>query len=272
MTIEDLIVKKLKEIESAEEVKICLAVESGSRAWGFPSSDSDYDVRFIYLRRPEWYISIDLERKPDVIEMFEDDLLDIVGWDIRKALFLFCKANPPLLEWLSSPYIYLERYSLAPKMREILPVFFSEKSGFYHYLHMATKNYSDFLQGDRVILKKYFYVLRPLLAIRWIERGRGSVPIEFSRLVEGVIGSSYLKKTIEDMIEMKSKEPESEYVNKIEPVDSFIQREFERHQGSSASKKKQRPDIDTLNRLFVETLKEVWGVSVPENPDRNKTG
>jgi hypothetical protein len=138
--------------------------------------------------------------------------------------------NPPLLEWLSSPYIYLEQFSLASRMREMLPVFFSKKAGFHHYLHMADRNYSDYLKGEKVILKRYFYVLRPLLAVRWIESGRGPVPIEFIKLVEGVIESADLRKTIERMIEMKSKEPETEYTARIEAVDSFISEEFARHE------------------------------------------
>ncbi|MBD3178319.1 MAG: nucleotidyltransferase domain-containing protein [Candidatus Latescibacteria bacterium] len=262
--MEEIIRNKLIEIEKSEDVKICLAVESGSRAWGFPSADSDYDVRFIYIRRPRWYLSLELERKPDVIEMSENSILDMVGWDIRKALFLFYKANPPLLEWLASPCIYLEQFSLAARMREMLPAFFSEKAGFYHYLHMAAGNYSDYLKGERVILKKYFYVLRPLLAARWIESGRGSVPMEFIKLVEGAIESAELRKTIERMIEMKSKEPETEYTERIEAVDSFIREELERHEKRAVSYRKEIPDIEALNRLFVETLKEVWGVTVPQ--------
>lgn len=76
----DRIVKKLDEIPRSEDVQILYACESGSRAWGFASRDSDFDVRFIYLRKKEWYLSIDLDRKPDVIELPIVDELDINGW------------------------------------------------------------------------------------------------------------------------------------------------------------------------------------------------
>jgi len=111
--IRDRIVARLREIESAESVRILYACESGSRAWGFASTDSDYDVRFIYLRPVDWYLSIDLERRRDVIEYPIQDLLDINGWDLRKALRLLRRGNPPLVEWLGSPIVYLDRYAVA---------------------------------------------------------------------------------------------------------------------------------------------------------------
>ena len=104
--MEKEILKRIAEVEATENVTIFYACESGSRAWGFPSADSDYDVRFIYLRKPDWYLSIDVEDKRDVIERPINDELDISGWDLRKALKLLWKSNPPLLEWLVSPIVY----------------------------------------------------------------------------------------------------------------------------------------------------------------------
>src|ERR1041384_5397026 len=94
---------RLAAVEADEAVKVLLAVESGSRAWGFESSDSDYDVRFVYVKRRELYLSIDLELQRDVIERPITDDIDLSGWDIRKALKLFQKWNPPFLEWIQSP-------------------------------------------------------------------------------------------------------------------------------------------------------------------------
>lgn len=119
----EIILFHLKEIEARENVRIVFACESGSRAWGFPSSDSDYDVRFLHVRPVEWYLSID--KKRDVIERPVNGGLDINGWDLKKALRLFRKSNPPLLEWLGSPILYLERFSVAAKMRELIPVYYS---------------------------------------------------------------------------------------------------------------------------------------------------
>jgi uncharacterized protein len=112
MTILDEIQACLSDIEKTHQVKIIYSCESGSRAWGFPSADSDYDVRFLYLHPVDWYLSI--EDKRDVIEVPIKNKLDITGWDLRKALQLFRKSNPPLLEWLGSPIVYWERYDIIP--------------------------------------------------------------------------------------------------------------------------------------------------------------
>ena len=143
----------LADIEGAEGVRVCLAVESGSRAWGFPSADSDYDVRFIYVHRPDWYLSIDEGR--DVIERPLTGAVDLSGWDVRKALKLFRKSNPPLLEWLQSPFVYMETGSLAARMREMLPRIYNADASFFHYLHMAQGNEREYLSGDVVWRKKY---------------------------------------------------------------------------------------------------------------------
>lgn len=102
------IMNKLESIEQEHGIKILYAVESGSRGWGFASQDSDYDVRFLYIHPTDWYLSI--EERKDHIEYPINDLLDINGWDIKKAFLLFKKSNPPLLEWLSSPIVYADRY------------------------------------------------------------------------------------------------------------------------------------------------------------------
>ena len=111
--VREEILKRLDQIEREENVSIVYACESGSRAWGFESTDSDWDVRFIYVHGQDWYLSIDVEEKRDVIERPVNDELDISGWDLRKALKLV-RRSPPLLEWLSSPIISKETKSLPP--------------------------------------------------------------------------------------------------------------------------------------------------------------
>src|SRR6266540_3954918 len=119
--ISEQVDRRLDEIEANHDVRVAFCCESGSRAWGFASTDSDYDVRFIYVRRPEWYLSIDLEERRDVIETPIEGVWDVNGWDLRKALRLLRKSNPPLFEWLQSPIVYRERSSVAAQMRSILP-------------------------------------------------------------------------------------------------------------------------------------------------------
>ena len=153
--MKQIILSRLAEIETRENLRIVYACESGSRAWGFPSVNSDYDVRFIYTRPVEWYLSIDEKR--DVIEIPIDERLDINGWDLKKALRLIRKTNPPLLEWLGSPIIYYEKYSVVSQLRQFAQKYYSPSACLYHYLHMARGNFRDYLQGDVVWVKKYFY-------------------------------------------------------------------------------------------------------------------
>ena len=189
--MKEKIVENLQRIETQDNAVIFYACESGSRAWGFPSKDSDFDVRFLYVRPMDWYLSI--VEKRDVIERPLTDQLDINGWDLKKALGLFRKSNPPLLEWLDSPIIYKEKYSVAAQMRELAKSYYSPSACVYHYLHMAQGNVREYLKGERVWVKKYFYVLRPILAIKWIEQGYGVAPTSFGTLLERIIPSGELK-------------------------------------------------------------------------------
>lgn len=97
---------ELEAIEQRHDVRVLFACESGSRGWGFASPDSDYDVRFLYVHKPEWYLRVEPQR--DVIERPIDDVLDVSGWELRKALQLMRRSNPTLFEWLDSPVIYRE--------------------------------------------------------------------------------------------------------------------------------------------------------------------
>ena len=177
------ILTRLQRAEREHGVRVLLAVESGSRAWGFESPNSDYDARFIYANRPDWYLSVDLEDKRDVIEYPIVDDIDLNGWDVRKALRLFGRSNPTFVEWIQSPIVYLEMGSFAASARRLLPAVYSCASGVHHYRSMAHSNYRGYLKADLVPLKKYFYVLRPLLSVRWLERYGEPAPIEFDKLV-----------------------------------------------------------------------------------------
>jgi len=250
--------KRLAGVEKEKDVVICLAVESGSRAWGFPSRDSDYDVRFIYVHRPEWYLSINLEHKRDVIELPIEDELDINGWDLRKALKLFRKSNPPLLEWLQCPIIYIERGALAGRLRKLLPLFFNPKASYYHYLHMTKGNFREYLKGDEVWVKKYFYVLRPLFAMSWIERDLGPVPIEFGSLVDAIVDDGELRKAIDDLVKKKKAGLELGKAPRVAVISDFIEAEIKRLESDVMEKPVAAPPIEELNVLFRETLGEAW--------------
>jgi len=125
---------RLDAIEAENDVRILYACESGSRAWGFASPDSDYDVRFIYARPREWYLSIDTQKRRDVIECPIEGLWDVNGWDLRKALGLLAKSNPPLLEWLGSPIVYRQDGSFVAGLQALAEEYLSPRSSRLHYL------------------------------------------------------------------------------------------------------------------------------------------
>ncbi|MDO9488483.1 MAG: nucleotidyltransferase domain-containing protein, partial [Sphingomonadaceae bacterium] len=122
----------LHHLEREHDVTILFAAESGSRAWGFPSPDSDYDVRFVYAHRRDWYLSIEPARR-DVIEQAIEADLDVSGWDLRKALGLALKPNPVLHEWLMSPIVYRQHDAMAAKLREFTSVVLAATPPVGHY-------------------------------------------------------------------------------------------------------------------------------------------
>lgn len=254
----DSIKKQLLSLECEEDVRIIYACESGSRAWGFPSKDSDYDVRFLYVHPPDWYFSVDLEDKNDVIEKPIDGLIDMSGWDLRKALRLLYKSNPPLLEWLNSPIAYIEKHAAANRLRCLLPEYYSPTACLYHYLHMARGNYKEYLRGETVWIKKYFYVLRPLLAIRWIEEGRGIVPMEFETLLAGVDGEQDFKLAVSGLLERKLKGEELDKGPRIPEISDFIDREMGRLGDKQFERRGPKPPVDGLNEIFRLCVREAY--------------
>ena len=172
----------LKSIETEHHVEILYACEAGSRAWGFASQDSDYDVRFIFIRPMLQYLTLNAER--DVIECTEGEI-DAVGWDLKKALFLFRKGNPPLREWLNSPIVYhhdMDRSIPIKRLQNLQTAYFMQRQMIGHYLGMAKRNWKSYLQDEQVWTKKYLYVLRPILACAWVQTQETSPPVKFDEL------------------------------------------------------------------------------------------
>lgn len=261
MVTKDLILSKLKEVEDKERVRILYAVESGSRGWGFESKDSDYDVRFIYTHLLEWYLSI--EDKSDVIEYPVSGSLDISGWDIKKALKLFKAFNPPLYEWLNSPIIYLENGKFAKKLRDLISKFYSPVACLQHYLSMAKGNYKAYLTGQKIKLKKYFYVLRPVFACMWIEDYKTMPPMEFEKIFNSQTTNSGLIHEVERLLERKRSGEELAIEDRIEVINNFLEekiRYFEDYAKTMKIKQPARDDL--LDNLFRETLRNYE--SLPE--------
>lgn len=248
--IKQKIMNELQKIEETENVKIILAVESGSRAWGFASPDSDYDVRFIYVRKKIDYLKLNPIR--DVIEWRLDEVLDISGWDVKKSLQLLYKSNPTIMEWLVSPIIYTETKE-AEWIKEIQPQYFSIKKSLYHYLHMADSNYQNYLKGDEVRIKKYLYALRPLLAAQWILDKNSTPPMKFNELIDAELENE-MKPAISQLLEIKKNVPEMKTSPKITVINEYIERKREEIELAAKAIDNKETTWQPLNELFLKIV------------------
>ena len=250
-SIEELVGRKLKEIEERENISVLHAAESGSRAWGIASPDSDYDVRFVYVRPMDFYLK--LQDKKDFIDWELNQVLDINGWDITKALQHFYKSNATLYEWGNSPIIY----KTTPQWEKIMKLaeeYFSGKSAMYHYYGTARKNYEAYLMEDMVKYKKYFYVLRPILACKWIEKKKCPPPVLFQTLAEEILEKE-MKPAVDRLVEAKLQMTESEKRGKIQELNDYIQEKLEYYQALLSEMPEDRnKDWEPLNRSFRELL------------------
>lgn len=250
-SIEELVGRKLKEIEERENIRVLHAAESGSRAWGIASPDSDYDVRFVYVRPMDFYLK--LQDKKDFIDWELNQVLDINGWDITKALQHFYKSNATLYEWGNSPIIY----KTTPQWEKIMKLaeeYFSGKSAMYHYYGTARKNYEAYLMEDMVKYKKYFYVLRPILACKWIEKKKCPPPVLFQTLAEEIMEKE-MKPAVDRLVEAKLQMTESEKRGKIQELNDYIQEKLEYYQALLSEMPEDRnKDWEPLNRSFRELL------------------
>ena len=243
--------EKLDEIEEKENVEILLCVESGSRAWGFESPDSDYDVRFIYARKKDFYLK--LEKTRDVIEWQLDDVFDINGWDIQKTLRLLYKSNPTVFEWSNSPIVYRVSDKWDSFSR-LLNDYFDVKKGLYHYFSTARKNVRIYLKGEKIKLKKYFYVLRPLLACEWIISNGTPPPILFSELCESCLPTE-LRPAVNKLVEEKMKTSELGEGDRIDILHDYIKAEFEKiEQIINSTETVKDNSWGPLNKAFLQVI------------------
>ena len=255
------IIQKLHSIEKEENIQILLAVESGSRAWGFASPDSDYDVRFIYKRDIKDYLKLNLYK--DTLEYPVDDVLDISGWDLSKALKLMYSCNPSLCEWLSSPIVYIETDS-ARELRSLMYSYLDCSKLLHHYLSMARKNYTAYLTKDMVRAKKYFYVLRPILCCKWLLEYGSVPPMEFATLMEAELPTD-LNNVVKHLLDIKISSHEIKEIPQIPQVHAYLLQNMQEIQEKiSGLPPQQHTSIAPLNDVF---LKEVL-----EHTDGRKTG
>jgi predicted nucleotidyltransferase len=213
--------RELDAIENTHQVRILLAIESGSRAWRFPSLDSDYDVRFIYAHSRDAYLSIEGPR--DVIECPLEGALDINGWDIRKALQLLVRSNAVLVEWLSSPVRYRDDGTASAQILGLTRETCHLPALTYHYDRLARRNFDDILSTTGPVrLKTYCYALRPALAILWM-RGHGEPPpMDLPALLKGVVVADVVQRAIAALVERKALATEQGMTPRVPELDTFL--------------------------------------------------
>lgn len=255
--IRSQILSQLREVEQTEGVRILFAIESGSRAWGFPSPDSDYDVRFVYARPVDWYLSIHPGR--DVIERPIEDDWDVNGWDIQKALGLLLKPNPVLLEWLSSPVQYIWHDEVCAKLIHFSKQVAHGLACLNHYRLLGERQWSTYVDGrEEISLKKYLYVVRPAMAIRWTRMHPDVIPpMNFQALLDGCDLDVDVLERLAFILEEKSKARELGTGMREPLIDALVESEFEQARSAAAQFEKSRADLrPQADRLFREIIKE----------------
>lgn len=244
---------RLAAIEAAHGVRLLMAVESGSRAWGFPSPDSDFDVRFLYLRPRDWYLSLVSGR--DVIETPIEDEIDLNGWDIRKALGLLLKSNEVVSEWIESPVRYRPDAPFVAKLSNLADDLLNPRAVAYHYARSGKQAAERWLDGDDdVPVKKYFYALRPALAIRAVRLNpEARPPMNLQALIAVSDLPAGLVEQIEGLVEAKARTNERANGTRLPEIDALIRDEIGRA-GELPVRKLRDRFVDRANTLFLELV------------------
>ncbi|MBN2161695.1 MAG: nucleotidyltransferase domain-containing protein [Pontiellaceae bacterium] len=198
----ELISKTLDNVERDAACSVLYACESGSRAWGFASPDSDYDVRFIYVHDLAWYLN--LEARKDTIDLMLPNDLDLGGWELQKSLRLFQGCNLALNEWIGSPIVYADEHGLRAMLKDLIPDYFNPKKAMFHYLNMANKASETMDSDGSIPIKKLFYVLRPLLACCWIQSYSSMPPTAFGELLEAELLPNDILREINSLLAEKA--------------------------------------------------------------------
>jgi uncharacterized protein len=248
--IREQVLHKLHAVETEHDVRVLYACESGSRGWGFASPDSDYDVRFIFVRPPREYLRVTSVR--DVIEEVPGPVFDVNGWDVRKALQLLAKGNATLVEWLSSPVVYRQDEHFIAQLRQVAAAVYQPVRSFHHYRAMASGNFREYLQGEQIRAKKYLYVLRPLLAARWVLERPGAPPMAFETLVHELVDDPAVLQDIEELLALKRRSGEQEWLPARPVLNAYLTGLLQWLEG--ANPHVGEPDMTLLDQLLAETV------------------
>lgn len=251
------IIRKLNQIAASEPLHVLLAAESGSRAWGFASPDSDFDVRLVYIRPPHHYLGIDEQK--DTFEFIENEWFDVGGWDIRKALRLLRRSNAVLLEWLRSPMVYAQDNDFVRELNVLLPQYVQPAALLHHYRGIAHNALREMDLHQEIRLKKWFYVLRPLLAARWAVVQGGVPPMTLNELMADWHADAAAEITA--LVALKSEQDE-QYRHRLSPGLIGLTQQLASEVAVLSADVRKTVDTAPLDELFRATLQRVYGKAV----------
>ncbi len=249
-TMKTKIVEKLKTLEKEKDIEILLAIESGSRSWGFASPDSDYDIRFIYKHPIDWYLSP--WEKRDTIEFMTEDDLDGSGWDLKKVFHLLNKSNVPNLEHLYSHIFYVKNNKFLELMKPLTELAFSPISVVYHYLSMS-KKYLEACNKEEVKLKDIFYCMRTTLASKWVVEKGTFPPVIFHEMLD-LLPKNILNK-IYFLLNLKSEKGEKYHHTQDWELFDYLKSEIEKLSEVAKTLRSGSLDKKEAEKVFLEILK-----------------
>lgn len=243
--------KILGEVETRYNIKVLYACETGSRAWGFPSPDSDYDIRFIYRHETDWYLA--LNNQKDTIEILDGDL-DITGWDLRKCLKLLKKSNVPLIERFQSPIEYYSEEEFKKSFKKLIKEYYCPIASFYHHYSLATKFWEESKDQNEVRLKGFFYLIRSLLSCNWIIKDEEVLPMHIEGLMKYINDDS--KDYLRGLISLKSIVVEKHLHPKDKMMYDIVLNLFDFIERNKSGVGVNENDYSLLNNFFIRMLNE----------------
>lgn len=250
------ILQRLEDFSREQGFRILFACETGSRGWGFASPDSDFDIRFIYVHERDAYLR--LTPPPDTFSLMEErdgEVLDFNAWDLRKVLQHTRRSNATVFEWLQSPIIYREEPGFLTELWSLVQPHFSARATVHHYLGICHNSMKSGIDGDQINIKKYFYVLRPLLAAMWAADRRTIPPMEFRPLLAQIPDHQTVTQAINNLWVEKEKAAEGAMIPLIPVIQEFVTAEMNRcNEVAPGLPAVHFPD-DELNLFLLKHLK-----------------
>jgi len=257
VNIKKSILDKLHHIDQTHEVKILLAIESGSRGWGFAAENADYDCRFIYVHKPKRYLSV-LEFD-EFIEHELNETYDIKGYDLKRVLKYIMKSQATINEWLSSNMVYIKNELIVARLNELATDFFNPISVSHHYLSLARKMLVEITEAAEAKIKKYFYILRPIANLNYIHQYRKMPYMEYDKTLDATNPPYDIFAAIRELREKKVSSLEHDKIPQHTLLINYFNSEISRFESILKEMKYEKnTNYDAIDEAFMLIIEEVW--------------